>query len=687
MKLVSLRVRHYRLHRERQIAFDPSLTLIGGPNETGKSTLVEAAHRALFLSHRRTGKELEAMRSQSGREPPEIELVFEQRGRPYRLLKRFSGSRGHAELMRLDTAERWQSAEAELALAAVLGYAAPVSSNQAQSQWAHLWIWQGAAGVDPTGQIEREQATLLERLQAQGGTAVMQSALDARLADRFLTAVEQTFTATGKPRAGSSLKQTETALQSATQRLATCQARTEALTTARRDHAQALQRRAEAAEAIPRLEARITELRSQLDEAQRLAQQGSELKRSLDETTKRYEELVTADAKLRALTETAQEPDAQTRPHAASDVPPTEADPNTSRDSAVVESETLALQTNATVLEWISGSGPVTLDGEPLQPGTTRLITATSELRIGDNHFRLRSQTVQEADESTHRTPEPTDSIEDSAIQAARLAAAALQTLLELHGDETQRQTQIAEALSQKSSLEQEVRDLDERLVALQPDRLTAELVSHQSSLTTQQDALDEAKQRIAATLALLQRDGATDPYADELEAQADLERAEEAHRIQLRRAKAMQHLADLFREEQQRLSERFTEPLIGKIGDYLECLFGPEGRAALKLQDGAFQGLALIRPAGPFAFEVLSGGAREQLGAAVRLAIAEVLAENHGGSLPLVFDDAFANSDPERIQSLHRMLELAARRGLQIIILTCNPADYSSLAARTILL
>ena len=421
MKLVSLRVRHYRLHRERQVEFDPSLTLIGGPNETGKSTLVEAAHRVLFLSHRRTGKELEAMRSQSGREPPEIELVFEQRGRPYRLLKRFSGSRGHAELMRLDTSERWQSAEAELALAAVLGYAEPVSPNQAQSQWAHLWIWQGAAGVDPTGQIEREQAALLERLQAQGGTAVMQSALDARLAERFLTAVEQTFTATGKPRAGSTLKQTETALQSAIQRLETCQARTEALTTARRDHAQALQRRAEAAEVIPRLEARITELRSQLDEAQRLAQQGSELKRSLDETTKRYEELVTADAKLRALPETAREPDAQTQPHAASDVPPTEADTNTSRDPAVVESETLALQPNATILEWISGSGPVTLDGEPLQPGTTRLITATSELRIGDNHFRLRSQAVQET-ESVHRAPEHPDSVDDSAAQAARLA-------------------------------------------------------------------------------------------------------------------------------------------------------------------------------------------------------------------------------------------------------------------------
>lgn len=675
MKLVSLRVRHYRLHRERQIAFDPSLTLIGGPNETGKSTLVEAAHRALFLSHRRTGQDLAAMRSQPGGESPEIELVFEQHGRQYRLLKRFNGARGHAELIRLDTAERWQSAEAERALAVVLGYAEPVSPNQAQSQWAHLWIRQGESGVDPTGRIEREHDTLLERLQAQGGTAVMQSALDARLAERFLTAVEQTFTMTGKPRAGSALHQADTALQAARRRFEICQARTGALATARRDHAQALQRRAEAAEAIPRLEARITELRSRLDEVQRLAQQGSGLEGSLHEINKRYDDLITADHKLRALTETGDGADVRRRPPDE----PIEADAHTPRDPAVAEAA--VIQLHATALEWVSGSGPVMLDGEPLQPGTTRLITTASELRIGDNHFRIQPQAVQET-ERAQPVSEPTGRSEDG----DRLAAA-LQTLLELHGDETLRRTRIADTLGEKVRLEQEARDLDERLAALQPDRLAAELQDDQRSLKVQQDALDEARQRIAATLALLQRDGATDPYADQREAQADLERAEEALRIRQRRAKAMQRLAELFREEQQRLSEHFTEPLIGKIGDYLDSLFGPEGRAVLKLKDGAFRGLELIRPAGPFAFETLSGGTREQLAAAVCLAIAEVLAENHGGSLPLVFDDAFTNSDPDRVRSLHRMLELAARRGLQVIILTCNPADYAALGARTILL
>ena len=73
------------------------------------------------------------------------------------------------------------------------------------------------------------------------------------------------------------------------------------------------------------------------------------------------------------------------------------------------------------------------------------------------------------------------------------------------------------------------------------------------------------------------------------------------------------------------------------------------------------------------------------RLAAAVRLAMAEILAADHDGCLPLVFDDAFAYTDPERVQFLQRMLDLAALRGLQVIVLTCTPDDYSGLGASEI--
>ena len=68
-----------------------------------------------------------------------------------------------------------------------------------------------------------------------------------------------------------------------------------------------------------------------------------------------------------------------------------------------------------------------------------------------------------------------------------------------------------------------------------------------------------------------------------------------------------------------------------------------------------------------------------------MRLALAEILAADFGGCLPVVFDDAFAYADPERIESLQRMLDLAAVRGLQVIVLTCTPADYAGFRAREV--
>ena len=71
----------------------------------------------------------------------------------------------------------------------------------------------------------------------------------------------------------------------------------------------------------------------------------------------------------------------------------------------------------------------------------------------------------------------------------------------------------------------------------------------------------------------------------------------------------------------------------------------------------------------------------REQLSAALRLSMADVLKSEHDGCLPLIFDDAFANTDQTRIPLIKRMLNEAVKRGLQIIVLTCDPKSYESVA------
>ena len=61
------------------------------------------------------------------------------------------------------------------------------------------------------------------------------------------------------------------------------------------------------------------------------------------------------------------------------------------------------------------------------------------------------------------------------------------------------------------------------------------------------------------------------------------------------------------------------------------------------------------------------------------------VTVEDGSGLEGVVFDDAFAYSDPERVSALQGMLDLGATRGLQVIVLTCNPADYVGLGASVV--
>ena len=50
---------------------------------------------------------------------------------------------------------------------------------------------------------------------------------------------------------------------------------------------------------------------------------------------------------------------------------------------------------------------------------------------------------------------------------------------------------------------------------------------------------------------------------------------------------------------------------------------------------------------------------------------MADVLKGGRDGCLPLMFDDAFTNSDPRRVDLVKQMLATAVDRGLQVILLT----------------
>ena len=222
MRLLSCRLQNIRVHGDLALDFGPGLTLVGGPNETGKSTLVEALHRCLFLRATATGAPVEALQSRLHLGQPQVELAFAARGEAWTVLKRFSGSSGKV-LLRSSSGPHWQGPEAEERLAELLGAGDTLGSRQAGSllrgRWAHLWVMQGRSGDDllAQGGAHYDLAALVGQLERGGGSA-MQSPQDQQVASRLEALLAETFTpGRGNLRRQSPLGAAQQALEAAQQ--------------------------------------------------------------------------------------------------------------------------------------------------------------------------------------------------------------------------------------------------------------------------------------------------------------------------------------------------------------------------------------------------------------------------------------------------------------------------------------
>lgn len=278
----------------------------------------------------------------------------------------------------------------------------------------------------------------------------------------------------------------------------------------------------------------------------------------------------------------------------------------------------------------------------------------------------------------------------DAARQKIRDRELELRLLEETHGNNDARDLRLKKLREDQSTAANALKATQAALGELGAEHLSSDVERIQRAIDAAQTSLGDARTRLAVAQSTLRSDGSDDPQAD-LENAVAREQSAQTHLAAVRRrAEAIRMLSDLFAQEQRALADQFTQPLADTISGYLECLFGPGTRAKVVFDEQKFQGLQLVRRShggAAFKFETLSGGAKEQVAAAVRLAMAEILCTGFGGCLPVIFDDAFAYSDPDRVQTLQRMLDLAASRGLQVIVLTCNPSDYVALGARQTLI
>jgi len=330
-------------------------------------------------------------------------------------------------------------------------------------------------------------------------------------------------------------------------------------------------------------------------------------------------------------------------------------------------------------------------DSEQLRDGIARLEQALGQARLAQDQAS-RAQGAGEA--RLQQLAEELDAHRQAIAQAEQQLRARenqllagrtrIAQLLQRHGSAEALDEACRRGQGQREGLQTALEALRAELAALDPVAIRVEdqrLEQGIAALEVEERQASDARIRAEGQL---QADGQRDLLADQEQKLSELESCRQERERLEREAAMLTLLRRLLEDEQNAMGSEYAAPLSARIGRYLAAVFPEPPRANLRYDArGGFQGLEWRRgEEAAFDFAVLSTGAREQFAAALRIAMAEVLAEAYDGCLPLVFDDAFAHSDPERQCGVHRMLGEAAERGLQVILLSCDTERSPAIAA-----
>lgn len=127
--------------REIELKLAKELNVVVGPNESGKSTLMNALNLALTTKASSQKKDVEKAQPWNTDLNPQIELEFHFRDKDYRLTKRFLKSTGNAEFCESDENGNWLTvAEGDAAHGRFLGV---LNSREGEGFFNTLWVPQG----------------------------------------------------------------------------------------------------------------------------------------------------------------------------------------------------------------------------------------------------------------------------------------------------------------------------------------------------------------------------------------------------------------------------------------------------------------------------------------------------------------------------------------------------------------
>ena len=171
MKIRSLSVNQFKKFTSPQVldGITDELNIVVGPNELGKSTLLDALRAVLFERYGSKAQVIQNLQNDRSQAAPVVELVFDIDGGEYTLTKRFM-KREFAQLQCPDgTLLEADAAEAELRR--LLGFkeaGSRGSNSESLGMWGVLWVLQGESFGRPE-LTNSAQASLSAGLESEVG--------------------------------------------------------------------------------------------------------------------------------------------------------------------------------------------------------------------------------------------------------------------------------------------------------------------------------------------------------------------------------------------------------------------------------------------------------------------------------------------------------------------------------------
>ena len=740
MKLLALRVAAFRRFSQPAAVegFGDGINVLAGPNEMGKSTLFHALEAAFLTRYKVTGAALDMMRPHAGGEPV-VEVEFEAQGRRWSICKQFGRGAGAVLTDVTGGKEVARNAEAEERLASLTG-----RSSKLPGGLGLVWIRQQRSLLPPdpdtdpeTGKEKArgERAALRDLIGREIEAAAAGDAFET-VRDKAKRALDQLLTPTRMVKKDGPLfkaqaaaveartKRDEARVAAATaeQRLTRIAATSQCLTelesgvtgNALASRVQSLEARCvEAAEARARcnlvretMKAREAEWnaareasssREKLFEAAEAKRKALSIAQDLSARIEALASELNADAatpavveKLAALDRAREVAEAELAGHSAYVDVRLDAggkDKLSIGDMLLAESRRFAVVEPLEIR--IDGIAAITVStAQAGQGAKLKAKSASAALEIEETLRRLGVATLAEARERAAVRAAKVKNLDEARARFSEIAAAGLQELaaevvsldeaLKSTGLQKMSEDDVARLKSEAQEARANFDALNARVVSDENFRaLEAELAEARRSRAR----LDDEIKRLTIDLAREQGEQTgVDESGRAAEVQAlegEFERADEE-------AKRLQHEADALQLLEMTLAgieagakAAYFEPISRRLRPRIQRLFGS---SELSFKD-EFTLDAFERGGVREDIAELSDGTREQLSILVRVAFAEVLAEN-GYPTPLVLDDPLAYSDDGRLAAM--CSELAAAQTVsQIILLTCREKAFEVLPSR----